>query len=538
MAYSIQEETARIVREYLLDNESLSLPSSVKEAAKKITFTGASQPFIPTPLKITESSAALNAFIASIASAISKDRYGVDYQDITVNTDVASLFLMSITLPTINGTSALQHPVIEKELDVGDKYAMNKPIHQQCTNVYETKDGRWFHLHGSMNAEYTMRMVGVDEQDVTQEQARDIYMEKVAQWDADEIDRVANERYRQAGVICYTPEEFFASKHGATMAKEPLYTLNKRSAPRKPWPETKDPTRPLAGIRVIDFSRVIAAPVISKLLAVLGAQVLKVTWEDLPDVSRTWVELNTGKRDTNLDLKSEGGRRTFSSLVESADVVIDGYRPGVLSRLGFDADSLRKINPSLIYLRENCYGWKGPLSYRSGWQQISDCLVGISWLQGKFLGLDEPVVPLLPNSDYQMGLVGAAAVSQALLARTQEDVTFDIDVSLTQYNIWYYRLGEHTPEIQASLRSQHADLKLRHYDEMKSLIGKTSAAVRKVRPELFEKEEYYDRMSGREWGVAEDISILTTPFKLDKSVLKYDVPSGKRGRSAPEWVEE
>jgi crotonobetainyl-CoA:carnitine CoA-transferase CaiB-like acyl-CoA transferase len=182
------------------------------------------------------------------------------------------------------------------------------------------------------------------------------------------------------------------------MGKEPLYTLKPRSAPRRSWPETRDPLRPLAGIKVIDFSRVIAAPVISKMLAVLGAEVLKVTWENLPDVAATWVELSTGKRDTNLDLKSENGKNKLSELVESADVLIDGYRPGVLAKLGFDAESLRKINPSLIYVRENCYGWKGPLSYRSGWQQVSDCLVGISWLQGRFLGLNEPVVPLLRMS--------------------------------------------------------------------------------------------------------------------------------------------
>ncbi|KAL4775824.1 CoA-transferase family III domain-containing protein [Aspergillus nidulans var. acristatus] len=443
---------------------------------------------------------------------------------------------MSIILPTVGGTAALAHPVIAKELAKADLYDMQKPIHRQCTNVYRTKDGRWFHLHGSMNAGPSMRMVGVPEQDVSHEEAQKIYMERVAQWDSEEIDRVANEEYRQAGVICNTPEEFFASEHGQIMGKEPLYTLKPRSAPRRSWPETRDPLRPLAGIKVIDFSRVIAAPVISKMLAVLGAEVLKVTWENLPDVAATWVELSTGKRDTNLDLKSENGKNKLSELVESADVLIDGYRPGVLAKLGFDAESLRKINPSLIYVRENCYGWKGPLSYRSGWQQVSDCLVGISWLQGRFLGLNEPVVPLLPNSDYQMGLVGAAAVSHALLLRTQSDTTFDIDVSLTQYNIWYYRLGEQTPEIQKALRDQHKDLYLRHYDEMNSLITKTFAAVKQARPDLFQRPEYFDRMSGKEWGIDEDISILTTPFKLEKSVLKYDTPSGRRGRSEARWM--
>ncbi|KAL4961125.1 CoA-transferase family III domain-containing protein [Aspergillus stella-maris] len=536
MTYSIQTEASRALHEHLLNDSSLNIPDSFKEAAKKVEFVGDKDPFVPTPLKISESSAALNAYVATIANVISKERYGGEYRDVTVDTDVASLFLMSILLPRINGSPALENKTIQAAIHKGDIYEQGKPIRRQCTNVYKTKDGRWFHLHGSMNASHTMKMVGVPEQDVTEEEARKIYMEKVKQWDSKEIDRVANEEYRQAGVVCLTPEEFFESEHGKIMSSEPLYKLKPRPSQRKPWPETKDPSRPLAGIRVIDFSRVIAAPVISKILALLGAQVLKVTNSSLPDVSLTWVDLNTGKRDVNIDLKSPEGKATFAELVRGADVVVDGYRPGILSKLGFGAEELRKLNPTLVYARENCYGWEGPLSYRSGWQQVSDCLTGISWLQGRFLGLDEPIVPLLPNSDYQMGLVGAAAVSHALLLRSQSEQTFDIDVSLTQYNIWYYRLGLQSPEIQRSLREKHADLKLRHYDEMLSLITKTYATLRKVRPELFSREEYFEKMSGEEWGVDGNIEILTGPFKIKGSDLRYDVPSGARGRSEAKWV--
>jgi len=145
------------------------------------------------------------------------------------------------------------------------------------------------------------------------------------------------------------------------MGEEPLYTLKPLSAPRKSWPRASEGYRPLSGIRVIDFSRVIAAPVISKLLAVLGADVLKVTSSKLPDLAITWVDLSAGKRDTDVNMKQEKGREIFKRLVESADVLIDGYRPRVLERLGFDSATLRKINPSLVYLRENYYGFKGPL---------------------------------------------------------------------------------------------------------------------------------------------------------------------------------
>ncbi|KAL4862566.1 hypothetical protein BDV12DRAFT_190333 [Aspergillus spectabilis] len=535
-AYSLRSESARILHDRLLDGGKIDFPESFKEAAQHIRFVGGDDsPFVPTPLKMTESSSALNALVAVAASAVAKDRYGVDYQDIEVNTDVATLFLMSLILPTVNGQSVLQHPQIVAECQKGDLYQMRKPIHRQCTNIYKTKDGRWFHLHGSMNAAHTMQMLGVSEQDVTDEEAFMIYAEKVAQWNAEDIDKAANEQHRQAGVVCNTPEEFFASEHGRAMVQEPLYRLKPHIAPRKPWPPTKNTSRPLEGIRVIDFSRVIAAPVVSKILAVLGAEVIKVTSNALPDITSTWVDLSTGKRDVNLDLKSQEGLAIFESLIKSSDILIDGYRPGVLKRLGFDHDALRKVNTSLIYFRENCYGFKGPFADRSGWQQISDCLTGIAWLQGKFLGLDEPVVPLLPNSDYQMGLAGATAVIHALFLRTKGDMSFDIDISLTQYNIWYYGLGAYTPEQQKALRARNSELHLRHYDEMSRLIMKTRAAIQKCRPDIFEHPEYFQKMSGLEWGIKDDILILIPPFKLAKSVLVYDVPSGCRGRSRPEW---
>ncbi|KAF2135831.1 uncharacterized protein K452DRAFT_303256 [Aplosporella prunicola CBS 121167] len=538
--YNVQEESKRIFQERVLgDAERLGLPDSFLEAGKKIRFTGAdSKPFIPTPCKITESASALTALVSAAASAVASDRYGIEYQDVEVNTDIASMFLLSILLPTVKGQPFIQNEQLKKEMAKGDLYVMGKPIHQEATNVYQTKDGRWYHLHGSMNAARTMEMVGVTEQDVTREEAIKIYAEKVAQWDSAEAEKVANDKYMQSGTVCNTPEEFFATEQGKIIGAEPLYNLNPRKAPRSSWPQVANNTayKPLAGIRVIDFSRVIAAPVISKMLALLGAEVLKITSDKLPDITWTWVDLNTGKRDHSLDLKTEAGKKTFAELVKGADVLIDGFRPGALQRQGFDAESLRKINPSLIYARENCYGFKGPLAYRSGWQQISDCLVGISWLQGKFLGLNEPVVPLLPNSDYQTGLVGAAAIVQALLARTKSDVTFDVDVSLTQYNIWYYRLGQYTEEQGKAILARNEGFMVRHYDEMQTLLFKMLEQYKKVRPDLFENKENFTNMSGKEWGLDEDITILAPSFKFEKSKLEYEVPSGSRGRSKAEWL--
>jgi hypothetical protein len=92
-----------------------------------------------------------------------------------------------------------------------DLYELAKPIHRQASNIYKCKDGRWYHIHESMDARPTMKMLGVPEQDITNEEARGIYIGKVAQWDSEKLDQAANEEYRQAGTVCYTPEEYFST---------------------------------------------------------------------------------------------------------------------------------------------------------------------------------------------------------------------------------------------------------------------------------------------------------------------------------------
>ncbi|KAI9150874.1 Acetyl-coenzyme A transferase nodX [Paramyrothecium foliicola] len=531
--YNVQDESRRILRDIILKGSSLSLDPALHQAVDKVEFLGNdSKPFIPTPCKITESASALTGLVAAAASAVAADRYGIGHQNVEVNTDLATLFLESVILPSVGGESFFKHPGLMAEIGKGDLHDMSKPIHRYATNVYKTRDNRFYHLHASLNATPTMSMMGVTEQDATAEQAIQVYAEKVAQHDAADLERRANDEYRQAGVTCLTPDEFFASEHGKAIAAEPLWSETAIPAPKSSWPATdvhNETFKPLEGIRVIDFSRIIAAPVISKMLGLLGADVIKITNEKLSDFGMLWIDLSTGKRDANIDLKTPEGKDLFAKLVEGADVLIDGYRPGVLERLGFDSKSLRAINSRMIYVRENCYGFKGPLAYRSGWQQISDCLVGISWLQGQFLGLDEPVVPLLPNSDYQVGLTGAAAVLNALLKRTKTNVTFDIDVSLTQYNIWYYRLGQYTEPQARELLRRNEGFSVRHWDEMSTLLLKTSAAIRKSRPDLFTHPEFFWKMSGKDWGIEEDIHILAPAFKLEKSTLEYTVPSGRKG---------
>lgn len=111
------------------------------------------------------------------------------------------------------------------------------------------------------------------------------------------------------------------------MSQEPLWTTRPIAGGGKSWPKQNSNStdyKPLAGVKVVDFSRVIAAPAISKILALLGADVIRISHSKNPDYAATMIDLQTGKRDADLDVKSAEGKQAFKDLVKDADVLVDG----------------------------------------------------------------------------------------------------------------------------------------------------------------------------------------------------------------------
>ena len=213
------------------------------------------------------------------------------------------------------------------------------------------------------------------------EKIKDIYRKAVGEKTAEWLDIEANEFWRQPGTICYTEEEFRATPHGKASWDEPLYEIHnaQKSLPPVPWPKSQDSkNRPLHGIKVLDLTRVIAGPSISKNLALMGADVLRISSKTIPEASVLMFDTQVGKRDAELNLKTKDGKLRFRQLIEEADVILDGFRPGALERLGFGQDMVHEIarrrGKGIIYGRENTYGWRGPWSDRCGYQQISDCV--------------------------------------------------------------------------------------------------------------------------------------------------------------------
>jgi crotonobetainyl-CoA:carnitine CoA-transferase CaiB-like acyl-CoA transferase len=205
---------------------------------------------------------------------------------------------------------------------------------------------------------------------------------------------------------------------------------------------------PLTGTRVLDLTNVLAGPYCSYQLALLGAEVIKVEAPGVGDLARqlgadaelnaiglgtSFLAQNAGKKSVVVDLKSDGGKASFTKLVEGADVLVENFRPGVLARLGFPWSELQEINPRLIYCAISGFGQTGPMSQRPAYDQIIQGLSGMMSITGT-----PDTAPLrvgFPISDTIGGLTAAMAVNAALAGRARTGVGSYIDVSMLESSL-------------------------------------------------------------------------------------------------------
>lgn len=159
-----------------------------------------------------------------------------------------------------------------------------------------------------------------------------------------------------------------------------------------PAPQSK-PHAPLSGIRVLDFSRMLAGPICTALLADVGADVIKIESPEGGDDARQFepkrggessyfMLANRGKRSVTLNLKSPEGLEIINKLVSSCDVVVENFKPGVTFRLGIDYAALRRINPKIVYASISGFGQTGPLSHRPAYDIIAQAMGGIMSING------------------------------------------------------------------------------------------------------------------------------------------------------------
>jgi crotonobetainyl-CoA:carnitine CoA-transferase CaiB-like acyl-CoA transferase len=203
--------------------------------------------------------------------------------------------------------------------------------------------------------------------------------------------------------------------------------------PAASWPG------PLAGIRVLDFSRVLAGPAASLALADLGAEVWKIEPPGTGDETRTFPPIrdgeshyflgnNRGKKSIVIDLKAPDGVVLAKALAAKADILVENYRPGVMDRLGLGYDALSANNPGLIYCAISGFGMTGPLRDRPSFDIVAQALSGALSVNGELGG--EPIKLGLPMGDLVGGINGPIAILAALHERHATGKGRLIDVSL------------------------------------------------------------------------------------------------------------
>ncbi len=196
---------------------------------------------------------------------------------------------------------------------------------------------------------------------------------------------------------------------------------------------------PLVGLRVLDFSIVIAGPTAATLLGDFGAEVIKVERPGVGDPLRAWGPFKDGhslwwkahsrnKKSITLNLAKPEGQAVARELAAKADVVVESYLPGTMEKWGLDYDSLKAANPGLVMLRMSGYGQTGPYKSRPGFGTVAEAMSGMVHITGFADG--SPMLPAFPMADEVAGTFGAMAIMMALHHKEKTGKGQWIDISL------------------------------------------------------------------------------------------------------------
>jgi hypothetical protein len=326
---------------------------------------------------------------------------------------------------------------------------------------------------------------------------KDAVAAAVARWQKDELEAAVVQGGGCAAAM-RDLASWSAHPHGRAVAAEPLAWIEDGDTAAAPdWPIARN--RPLAGIRVLDLTRVLAGPVATRFLAGFGADVLRIDppgWDEpgvIPSVT-------LGKRCGRLDLRQPDERRVFEELLAAADVLVHGYRPDALSRLGFDVAARRRLRPGLVDVSLDAYGWTGPWQGRRGFDSLVQMSSGIAAEGMRRYRTDRPKALPVQALDHATGYIMAAAAVRGLTRRLTDGVG-----SITR----------------TSLARTAALL---------------TAAPIAERNEAFVAEgavDFNDAIEQTGWGPARR---MKPPVAVDGTVMRWDLPAAALGSSPPVWM--
>ncbi|NYE60852.1 crotonobetainyl-CoA:carnitine CoA-transferase CaiB-like acyl-CoA transferase [Duganella sp. 1224] len=364
------------------------------------------------------------------------------------------------------------------------------PLWDAVAGDYPTADG-WIRLH--TNAPHHRRaalaVLGCAEE-------REAVARAVAGWRGLALEEAVVAQGGCAAVM-RSLVEWQAHAQGQSVASEPLMAFADAAdvGARRGWGWAA--VRPLAGLKVLDLTRVLAGPVATRFLAGYGADVLRI---DPPGWNEPGVipEVTLGKRCARLDLTRTADRAIFTGLLAEADVLVHGYRPQALERLGLGEAMRRRLNPHLIDIALDAYGWTGPLAGRRGFDSLVQMSCGIAHHGMQMRGADKPVPLPVQALDHATGYLLAAAAIRALIARLTEGRALQARLSLARTATL---LTDASAQPSATLAPATED-------------------------------DFAARLEQTEWGPARR---YRPPAAIDGAAMAWDHPASSLGSSSARW---
>ncbi len=437
-----------------------------------VTIEG-QDPVLPTNFLLGTAAGTSLAAVGLAAADIWAVRGGAR-QQVTVDTRLASVALRS-----------------ERYLRVGDEPPEDPwaPI----SGVYRTKDNRWIQLHCNFphhrDGVLAVLQCANDPDEVRL---------AVATWNGEDLENALAEAGMCASML-RNADEWAAHPQGQAIADLPLLEIIKiGDSDPEPLPAAK---RPLSGVRALDLTRVLAGPVCGRMLAGLGADVMRIAGPHLPFIPVLIADTGLGKLSAHVDLREESGRAALMDLVRDADIFTQGYRPGAIAGHGFSPEALAEARPGIVCVSLCAYSHAGPWQNRRGFDSLVQTASGISH-EGGENGAPGP----LPAQalDHVTGYLAAYGAMTALARRAREGGSWLVRLSLAQTGHWLKGLGRLDGDVD----------------------GRTLAdpGIDDVRDLLMESDSPFGRLTH-----------VKPPIALSDTPMGWDRPAVPLGTHPPQW---
>lgn len=391
------------------------------------SLTG-SDPVIHSPHKLGEASACAQLAIGLAASAVWASRTGV-----TTDVSIGIIDALHFLHPT--------HYVQQqgRSINVGAE-------HVATNNLYACRDGRYVMLEAGppypklLDGYLNFFNCGNN---------REALSEAVSRWDAEALETALSKAGLPA-CRAFTRDEWLAHPQGKTLAQTPVVEIEKIADGSAVPFSVGRATSPLAGIRVLDFTHVLAGPRSARTLAEHGADVLHVSAPAYPDTFAQHLGVDVGKRCTYLDLRDAPDLQRMHRLAAESDVFTSTYRHSVNERFALLPHQLAATHPrGIVCMTANAYGHEGPWATRPGFDQNGQVASGFAAAEGS---PGEPrFSPVFYLADLITGYLAAAGIMTALLRRATEGGSYHVKLSLARSAMWVQELGLLEPNDQIGL---------------------------------------------------------------------------------------